>query len=123
MAPVRRRKPKNGLLSASSLKQATALGGVLFALWQGWEARQRADSATADANTARVYAGASAGRWRGRVDSLNARVAVLERRVWLLQSARRLPDEVQFGPEPAPAGWKPESHGFLWRLTHPMGDR
>lgn len=127
-----RRKRRAKVFSSDSLKSAglaagklVGLLGLIGSLLQGWQAGRKASeakaesvAATSEANTARVYAGASAGRWRGRVDSLVNEVARLKADVAAIKRARPYVSRPEFGPEPAPPDYRPESHGLLWKLKN-----
>ena len=119
------RKKRFGL-TGEDIRNASLIAALVGSLYQGWQANTKAAEASAEAQGARQYAGA-VGRVSARravkIDSLKIRVAGLERRVRFLErKARRVSDEVElYGPEPAPEGYKPESHGILWYLKHPFG--
>ena len=113
------RKRRVALFSADSLKQLAAAATLAGALWQGWQAGHKAENADARAGAVAAYAVNVA----GQRDSLAVRVGNLERavrrlRVKAVQTGGAV---VVYGPEVAPEGYRPQSHGLLWRLTHPMG--
>lgn len=120
---VRRRKRVPGILTVEGFKAfglVCSFVGAVYGNVQAGIAKSRAADADARAGAVAAYS-VNVGLER---DALARRVARLEGQVRVLKRAARIDDEVvQYGPQPAPAGYRPQSHGLLWRITHPMGDR
>ena len=113
-----RHKRRVAFLSGDSLKSISMAAGLVVTLYQGWAAGRRAEGADARAGAVAAYAVNVA----GQRDSLAVRVGNLERAVGRLRViARRNPGRITYGPEPAPADYRPESRGILWHLKHPFG--
>ena len=126
-----KRKHRPPLFSGDGLRAAGAAAGKLVgilglvgSLWQGWQAGRKAEGADARAGAVAAYAvnvGAERDTLAGRMAWLSKRVARLEKRVSSLQRKTIPGEAVVYGPEEAPAGYKPESHGLLWHALHPFG--
>lgn len=116
------RKRKVSLLSGDSLKNLGVAAGLIVTLWQGFQSGRKADAAGESATAAAAYAGSLGDVHSATEARLMARVDALERRVRLLQRGVTVPNEVTlYGPQTKPPGWKPQSHGMLWKMLHPFG--
>lgn len=113
---------KRRRLSPNTIGKAVAVATLAGSLWQGWQAGRQAGAAQREAEGAHGAARAVAALATSGAEAdvaLADRVALLEREVRRLKRLRPAPPDVVYGPEEAPAWYKPpESRGLLWHLKN-----